>query len=701
MEHWQGTLVTLVILTALAASSRAKEPKPADARGAALPEQITVTAQRREQPLDEVPATVSAFDGAELRARALRELNQLEGLTPNLKIQGAYGNASNPLITIRGVGLDDFSDNTSSPAGVYVDDVYLVAPPTLAFGLFDVERVELLKGPQGTLYGRNTTAGAIQFVSRRPSADFESHFSATLESFSRTTYEAALGGPLAQNWSVRLSALGDYGGDYNDNDLSDSQSGGQRRTAGRLQLQYLPNESSELLLNLHGGHDASDLGQYQSVGLLEASVLTTGVPVPCASALRGKAQPGDCVDLLGFRDDDGDDQAGRYNRRGRLDYDNIGGSFRARLELPGELSLTSISAIERFGGLRREEADASPNQLLEADYDVDVEQISQELRLAGKTDAIDWITGLFAGSDQIQAKTTLDLLRDLRPLLGFHPELLVATPRNQYDQDTLALAAFAHANLELSDRWSSQLGLRYSIERRDFSTRTAFIEDVSALRAAMLPHDGTVLQASREFDTRKLTWSAGLSYQIQPDTLAYATVSTGFRSGGFNGGVPLTAEELEPYDDEELLAFELGLKGSVARGRIAYSAAVFHYDFRNLQVFDIVNDAGGAPVQVLTCRQRHVWPRRQSVRSRDPEPAPESRTRTASRPVRRCSHQWSRPGRQGCAERSTRLAHDGSPLRPRVWECPDSARDRWGLPESRGPRVHSGLTRDPRYRVRG
>ena len=582
--------------------STAADPVPDVAAGRAEPaiESITVTAQRREQRIEDVPATVTAFTGEALEARGLHELNQLDRLVPNVKIQGAYGNASNPLITIRGVGLDDFSDNTSSPAGVYVDDVYLAAPPSLAFGLFDVERVEVLKGPQGTLFGRNTTAGAVQFVSRPPTETFETRFAATLESFDRNTYEAAVGGPITDTLHFRVSGLGDYGGDYNDNDLEDSRSGGQARTAGRIQLRYIPSESSELLLNLHGGHDASDLGQYQNVGLLEAGVLETGAPVPCAAALRGKAEPGDCVDLLGFSDRDGDDQAGSYNRRGRLDYDSIGGSLRATVELSPGVTLTSISALERFGGLRREEADASPNRVLEADYDVRAKQLSQEVRLAGQTDRLDWIAGLFASSDEIQAETTFDLLRDLRPLLGFQPDLLVATPRNRYDQDTVALAAFGHTVVTLTDRLSAQLGVRYSIERRDFSTQTLFVEDPAALAAAMLPSDGRVLSEFRAFNTRRLTWNAGLSYRVTPDLLAYASASTGFRSGGFNGGVPLTVEEVEPYDDEDLLAFELGLKGSLAGGRLAYSISSFYYDFRDLQVSDLTSTAQGIPVQVLT-----------------------------------------------------------------------------------------------------
>lgn len=572
-------------------------------------DEIVVTAQRREQALSDVPATVSAFSGGDLQELGVTQTSDIGQLTPNLTIAGAYGGSSNPVITIRGVGLSDFNDNNSSPAGGYVDEVYFVSPPMLAFSLFDVERVEVLKGPQGTLYGRNTTAGAVNFVSQRPTTAFETGLRIEAESHDRLQSEAYLSGPLSQNLSGRLAAIGDVGGGYVENRLTGQEQPDRDYASARALLLWTPTNDLEILLNIHGGHDRSGLGHYQHAGLLDP--LSGDV---CAAALSGRFDPATCVDAFGYADVDNDIDEGEYSRDGGVDYDSEGTSLRLDWDLSPAATLTSITALERFGGLRREEADASPFSLIEIDYDVDVEQVSQELRLALESRRVDWLLGVYYGQDDIDVTNTYDVLRDLRPTLvgtpgipasGFLPigadpsGTFAALFANTYRQETTATAAFAHVIWEFADGWKTQTGMRYTNEERSFRTISRYVEDAAELAGYGLPNDGLILDEQRAIDESDVSWTLGLSYEPNDDVLLYTNGSRGFKSGGFNGGIPLTPEEVVPYEPETLLAYEIGAKVTLWDGLAQFNASAFYYDYSDLQVFTVVN-TGATPVQVLT-----------------------------------------------------------------------------------------------------
>ena len=585
-------LVTLAFAGALGAYAQAAETMDEEARKLGT---VTVTAQRREQAIEDVTATLAVIDGDDLSDRGVRDFNNLGKLTPNVQIEGGYGNASNPVITIRGVGISDFNDNNSSPAGVYVDEVYFVSPPMLAFGLFDVERVEVVKGPQGTLYGRNTTAGAINFVSRKPTREFEGFGRLSYEEFDRLTLEGAVGGPVSDTLAFRLSALSDKGGDYIENRFTGGDEGGRDLTALRFQTLWEPSDRFDVLLNIHGAQEKSDIGQYQHVGLL-ANPETFE---PCAPAVAGGIDPTSCFDPFGYSDTDGDVNAGDYNFRGALDYESFGGALRMNWQLSDRLTLTSVTGYEEFSGPRTEDADGSPNQLLEIVFDVDVEQFSQELRLAGEAGRLDFILGAYYGTDEIRNVNDFDVFRDFRPFTGFDPTS-VFLARNAYIQETDVIALFGHGFWSLTDAWTLETGLRYSEETRDFNTVSSFIEDPADLAAIGLGPDGVFLDETRDFDSDNILWTMGLSREFDNGLLLFGKASNGFKSGGFNGGIPFTPEEVVPYDDETLLAYEIGLKGPLFDGRARFDIAAFLYDYQDLQIFDVVDTESGVPIQILT-----------------------------------------------------------------------------------------------------
>ena len=580
----------------IAAAQTVETGVPIRTAAAGQQEEITVTAQRREQAVGDVAATISVIGGKALTELGALEVKDIGRLTPNVQIEGTYGNASNPIITIRGVGIEDFNDNNSSPAGVYVDEVYLSAPPMLAFGLFDMERVEVLKGPQGTLYGRNTTSGAVNFISRKPTQSFEGFARASYETFERTTIEGAVGGPISDTLAFRLAGTGDFGGDYIENRFTGDDNGGRDFRAGRLLLSWEPTSRFDVLLNIHGAGDRSDIGQYQHVGFLADPVAFT----PCASAIAGTVDPRACVDPFGYSDLDGDKQAGAYNRRGQLDYDSLGGSITAKWRITDAIAMTSITAIERFDGVRTEDSDGSPNRLIEIDYGVDVEQVSQELRFNITSGSVDWIVGAYYGADEVAGNNLYDLFRDLRPSVGGPDFSTVFLARNTYVQSTDVGAIFAHGFWAFRPGWTAEAGLRVSREERSFRTVSSFEESPGDLALIGLGADGVFLDERRSIESDNVSWTLGLSRDVGRDGLVYARASNGFKSGGFNGGIPFVPEEVVPFGEEQLLAYEVGIKGAANDRRIRYDASVFYYDYEDLQVFTLADTASAVPVQVLT-----------------------------------------------------------------------------------------------------
>lgn len=585
-------------ISALALTTALPPQTAAQALAGAPPtlDTLVVTAQKREQSLEDVAASITVFGGEALTERGALEVKDIGQLTPNVQIEGTYGNASNPIITIRGVGIEDFNDNNSSPAGVYVDEVYYVAPPMLAFGLFDLERVEVLKGPQGTLYGRNTTSGAVNFISRKPTDSFEAYGRVSRESYDRTSLEGALSGPISETMAMRVAGMRDHGGDHTENRFTGKKNGGRDFVAGRALILWQPSAAVDVLANVHAARDKSDIGQYQHVGFLADPATFT----PCAAAVAGRLDPRACVDPLGYSDSDGDVLAGDYNRRGRLDYDSLGGSINLKWRLSRDLDLTAITAFEGFDGVRIEDSDASPNRLLEIDYDVDVEQFSQELRLNGRVGSLDWIAGAYYGKDEIEVINDYDAFRDLRPLTGGPDFETIFLARNAYVQNTEVAAVFGHGFWAFTEGWTAEAGLRLSREERDFRTISSFREDAEDLALIGLGPDGRFLDETRSIEDSDLAWTLGLSREFGRHGLIYAKVSNGFKSGGFNGGMPFNPDEVVPFDEETLLAYEVGLKGAAVAGTLRYEAAAFYYDYRDLQVFTLADTDSPVPVQILT-----------------------------------------------------------------------------------------------------
>lgn len=564
---------------------------------------IVVTAQRREQNLQDVPVAVTAFSGDTIADLGIQSSSDIASVVPNLEIGLPGGEGNQPLIYIRGVGLSDTNSNNAGPNGVYVDEVYIASPGAQTFQLFDLDRVEVLKGPQGTLYGRNATGGAINFITAKPSKDFQAQASLSYGSFDTISGEAAIGGPISDAARFRISGTGTHSNGYVHNLLTGRRENGQGSFALRGQLALDVTDNFDALINVHGGKVDVRAPQYRSLGLLDPA---TGFTTPCAPDAIMANQ---CGNVFGYVSPEGF-YDGNYDKSERLKVENWGTSMRLGWELDG-VTITSISAYDWNDKTHREDTDASPNALLHIDYGVRSKAFTQELRLSGSGDGINWVGGAYYLHETLTQNQTGDLFRDLRVLTpdggadtggvttGGAPVLFSRTLNRQ---TTDAMAIFGQVEIELAPRLRATAGGRYNFERKHF-TAAAQLED-EVIDGTPIPGGILPLYA---FDHRKsfenASFKLGLDYDISDDVMAYASVSTGFKSGGFNGGFlsfdpAEAAVQAQPFEEETLTAYEVGLKSTLFDRRLRFNAAAFYYDYQDLQLYTLIN-TGAIPLSLL------------------------------------------------------------------------------------------------------
>lgn len=557
--RWLVLALGGTICVAPAAAQQTGDSRPdAQQRSASATDlsDIVVTAQRREQRADEVGVTINVLSGDDLKAAGTQSIVDLGAVTPNVQIKNVMANSITN-VSIRGIGLNDYAVNNNPAAGIYVDNVYLVSPAMLTFGLYDVDRIEVLKGPQGDLYGRNTTAGAVNIISRKPSSATDLRMEAGVGSYRRWHLDGAVGGALAPTLAARfaLQTVQQDSGPQT-NYVTGNRIGKVDRTNGRLQLQWEADNAITVLLNLHKGYDRSDTALYKA-----DNILTIEEDIYAAKPRVAGAG----VDP-------------------RMELESEGASLTVDWTLAPRLTVTSISAYEHFTRLHREDTDGTSLIFLDGTYRNEIRQYSQELRLAYEADDLKLIGGAFYSSDKVQAHDEF-YARDLLPLLGLTG---FDTIGNDYRQRTNAYAAFMHGEWTVAPRLTLIGGLRYTEERKTFDRATTFLCAAGACNNLFAP-------LTNRYSTSNVSGKVGLNYKAGERTLVYASVSRGFKSGGFQGQLSFDPAALQPFADEKLTAYELGVKSRIAHN-LQINAALFDYEYRDAQIYGPLFDS---PIGVL------------------------------------------------------------------------------------------------------
>lgn len=582
-----GTGAVALLWTGSAVAQTETEPQE-DASARRL-ESIVVTAQKRAEDVQDVPIAITALSSSTLEKQRVTDVTSLDNLVPGLRIAAADA-AANPKIFIRGAGLNDFNPTSSSGVGLYADGVYIGSPLAQFSTFYDLDRVEVLRGPQGTLYGRNTTGGAINVISKRPTFSPEGYASVEAGNFGSVELNAAYGGPIVGD-KLAFRIAGQYAEDdgYSTNAVTGNKVNNTERYALRGSLLYTPDDLTDILLTVNTFSNRGGAVQPKSRQLFPADPSAAGPDSVCAPAFF---RSGLCTDALGFADTSADPYTITADVEGKDKVDLWSAALTIDREI-GDLTLTSITAYQDVERSAHENTDSSPLQMLEAFYNNTQEQFSQELRLASDGERLKWVVGGYYMKDTTTSDSAYDILRILRPLFitpenptGVSPENSVIYLGYPYTQKTDSYAIFGQADYELAPGLILTAGLRWSADEKsmDYSTIAEGVLPVFSYRA----------------DKTFSDWSGkvGLKYDLTDTTNIYASYSRGYKSGGFFGGNADSPEQIAPYENETVNAYEIGSKSDLWDNRLRMNLSGFYYDYQDIQAYSTV-ERNGLTVQVL------------------------------------------------------------------------------------------------------
>ena len=559
-------------------------------------EEIVVTAQKRSENLQDTPISVTAFTAEAIDALGFRQSVDVTAQTPNYSVGYPNGDTGVPAPFIRGVGLNDFGVLNQGPVAAYNDQTYISSNAAQIFQLLDLERVEVLRGPQGTLYGRNATGGAVNFISRKPTDEFDAWLRAGAGSWGLTKIEGALGGPVSEKTSFRAAIMKTDSDGWMKNRFTGHDQQGIDELAWRVMLETQFSDDFTVLLNVHGGKTESDAVQYRHLGVWNA----TGDMCSTTEILAGQ-----CADIFGYSENapyttlNGvDAQAvpaydeGNYDFEAQNDTEFWGVSVTADWTL-GNYSITSITSFDKMDDFRPEESDGGPNNILTGELSVNQETLAQEFQVKWQDDKWSWIAGLYYLNDEATDNTAFDILRDLRfsavgddvncsaPAgnpTGFCPEGFIFKSKSGTNQEINSLALYFDTSVNINDDLKLSMGVRYTDE--EINHTSFFFYDEPTAGNPALPN----FPGSSSNDFKNISGRVLLDYQLNDDVLVYGGITTGFKAGGIQS----TSDGVSPYAEEELVSYEAGFKSTWNNGTIRFNGSAFYYDYSDLQVFAFV-----------------------------------------------------------------------------------------------------------------
>lgn len=560
--------------------------------------EIVVTAQKRSERLADVPMSISVVTGDALSRAGIVDTAQLVQAVPGFSYQqGAFGT---PVFSIRGIGYNDNSTSAGPAVTVYIDQVALPYSVMSRGAMLDLERVEVLKGPQGTLFGMNSTGGAINFIAAKPTDVFDMGASAGFARFNEFSFNGFMSGPIADTLSARIAVQGEFsdGWQYSRTRPSD-RLGKKDFLNGRAIFDWKPSESLSFELALSAWRDKGETQAAQFVDFAPAVAVT---PLTQYIADAMEASP---VARNSAREADWD--AGRdYARNDRFHQ----ASLRADWSISDDVSLTSISAYNRFKGSSPMDIDGTAFGAFGINaHDSDLETFAQELRLAGSSGMIDWMIG---GNYQYEsaAESTITTNQGTNNQIG---PFLFTRLGQIADQKVDTLSAFGSLDVHVTDQLTLQGAVRYTSQKRDFSgcikdeglgpvgvTAATAFEFLGGLFTGMpvsIPAFGCVTLdaatfapglAKSELDEDNLSWRAGIDYKFDTNVMVYANVTKGYKSGSYALVPAILSSQFTPVTQEAVLAYEAGTRFTTLGGVLSADFAAFYNDYDDKQLKGIV-----------------------------------------------------------------------------------------------------------------
>lgn len=588
------TLIAVTNSTLICATASAQTtatPPPSDD---AKVEEIVVTAQRRSERLQDVPVSVTALSGEALAKQRITEAGDLGNVVPNLRAISTVGDTT-PIFALRGVSLSDYSLNQSSPVATYEDEVYKGNFALLGVALFDLERVEVLRGPQGTLYGKNTTGGAVNLIARKPEFKPEATLAIGYGNYNHVDVNGTAQAPITDTLAVRAAFTYTRADGWFRN-LSPGQGdlNALDEYAARLSLRYVPNDRLDFVLRL-----STSLQNPTNYGIL-AQPGPAGIGGGVYAALNA-LDP-----VLNPRTDDF--RAGLGDRQLRSDFTprrhnrTYAASLVSTYKVNDRLSLISISSFDRGTLLNEEDTDGSDLKALSILYNDHVTQVTQDVRLTSNNlGSFNFTIGGFYGHEQVFNSTNLRAYQDidfnLDGVLNFQDCLTAGPPagcqmQNRFDQRRERWAGYFDGSYLLGGGFKLRGGFRYSYDSgRQYNIRSLLVGSDNVVLANLIPGDPVNLDAtaSQRFANGNLSGKVGIDYGVE-GKLLYLNYSRGYRASSFAAQAFFAPSELTVARPEIVDAVEGGFKLDLFGRRLRLNGAGFWYGYQDQQFIDVNPD---------------------------------------------------------------------------------------------------------------
>ncbi|GMG87930.1 TonB-dependent receptor [Biformimicrobium ophioploci] len=516
-------------------------------------EEVTVTAQKREQSLQEVPVAVTAIGEAALMENGVVDMTDIQKLSPNTTLQVSRGTNSTLTAFIRGIGQQDPLWGYEPGVGIYIDDVYIARPQGAVMDVFDVERIEVLRGPQGTLYGKNTIGGAVKYVTKKMSGDTDVSVGTSLGSYNQRDFKIKASTGLTENLNIGAAVASFNRDGFGENIVTGEDQYNKDIMAARVSLEYSPTEDLFFRFAADKTTDdsASKHGHRFTTGFGGEEVLSSV-----------------------------------YDTQSNLPADNLvetsGMSLTAEWQVSDSITVKSVTA-SREG---ETETVIDFDSVQAAGFDVpayyDDEQFSQEFQLVWQGENADLVSGIYyydgtaaGGYDAVLAGNGI-------------------TVNVEGAVDTESLSAYAHYNWQFADQWNLNLGGRYTRDEKAADVYNAVLlglgSDLSHDKYYADTPDSIVIAVRTDY-TNSDSWGefsprVGLDYQVNDDLMMYASYSTGFKSGGFDMRGVATSNPLtsQGYAPETVRTAEMGWKLDAMDNRLRLNGAIFRADYTDMQL---------------------------------------------------------------------------------------------------------------------
>jgi iron complex outermembrane receptor protein len=551
----------------LGATDQSAAPSAAPPAATGGLEELIVTAQRRSESLLRVPIAISALTSNDLQNQGITNAASLSSVVPNLQVNSGFGDAQ-PNFSLRGISVgNEYNTNQASPVGVYVDDEYLPFRSTHSMQLFDLERVEVVKGPQGTLFGRNTSGGLINFITKQPdlTGSYSGYADVGYGRFNEVRTQLAGEDTIVPGVFGVRAAVNYHLSDGYVKELTPGVADGNSidTLAGRVIFRYKPTADLDMSLKV----------SYAKGDPTQAAVYQKGTGPNITNPITGYSRAG-----LGFWEIDS--YGMRHNKTNQK-----GALLTLKYDFADRYAFTSLSSYGTASLSFGQDGAGTPYDLLNTLYHSDFKWLNQEFRVNYAGDRLKWQAGTYFGTDR---NDTLNHYG----FFFFAGPTVAQTIFQVFTQTRQSAAVFAQADLKITDNLTVTLGDRYTKDRSKYENGLAYIGDINFRPVVYtVGTPGSPLPTKGEAEGSD-TYRAALDYTTDGGTLFYASLNHGYRAGTFSGQGYFSPAQIYLTKPETVNAYEVGAKGKFWDGRAEATAALFLYRYKDQQINNVVGAVG-------------------------------------------------------------------------------------------------------------